>query len=81
MSWHYLPVFVAKGEEREYSLCEVYLDESGGLKAWSQNRSVEPAGASAAELEADLLNMLEDLHRWEPVEFDSLRTGMKLASK
>lgn len=29
MTWHYPPAFIPRGDEREYSLCGVYLDEDG----------------------------------------------------
>lgn len=80
MSWHYLPVFVGHEESREYSFCEVYLDDEGRVEAWTESHEIAPSGETPEELQADLQRMLDDLARWEPVEFSSLAAGMVLQS-
>jgi hypothetical protein len=85
MIWHYLPVydeFHSGSEhdeqvEREYSLCEVYLDENGALSSWTASREMSPGGATLEELRSDLEKMLNDINRWQPVEFRELSPGMK----
>lgn len=76
-TWHYLPVFVEREGDVEYSICEVYLDDDGCVTGWTENSSIAPSGASADELRADLGQMLNDVARWEPVRFADLTAGMR----
>lgn len=78
MTWHYLSVFSEQEGEREYSFCEVYLDDDGLVDTWTESRAIAPSGATPTELRDDLEHMLSDLRRWEPVEFSALKRGMKL---
>lgn len=78
MTWLYLPVFVTLDESREYSFCEVYLDNEGRVKTWTESHEIAPSGETLEELQADLQHMLDDLARWEPVELSTLARGMVL---
>lgn len=77
-TWHYLPVFVERDESTEYSICEVYLDEDGCVVSWTESSSIAPSGETADELRADLMHMLNDVARWEPVRFSDLAVGLRL---
>lgn len=80
-SWHYLPVYIEDGEQRAYTICEVYLDNEGCVTTWTATRTIAARGASPIELKADLEQMLNDVDRWEPVAFHSLQPGMTLTRK
>lgn len=82
-TWRYQPVYVEETVsapephvERTMSLCEVYLDESGRLTGWTENRAMAPQGETVDELVGDLTRMLSDANRWEPVPYDALEVGM-----
>lgn len=81
MTWHYLCVFREQQGEREYSFCEVYLDDDGLVDKWTESCAIAPSGFTPAELRIDLEHMLSDLQRWEPVEFSTLKRGMKLKAQ
>jgi len=75
--WRYQAVYIDRDEEtREYSICEVYLDEDGKLEGWTENSSIAPYGTSYEELIGDLQIMMEDTRRWKAVPFDSMSVGM-----
>lgn len=88
MTWRYQPVYQhhthqAPGEtepttETVYSVCEVYFDDDGALEMWTANPSMTPQGETIEELQGDLQHMLDDAKRWQPVNFDDLKPGMKL---
>ena len=89
MSWHYLPVYkIHKSEvlgkletSRSYGLVEVYLNDHRQLEAWTAwenpEKAAAPYGANIKELRSDLSHMLNDLNRWEPVNYDELKPGMR----
>lgn len=77
MSWRYQPVWVDDGDQRIFSLCEVFLDADGKLRSWSEAQEIAPMGASVIEdLIESLKLMLADAGKWEPVEFAELAVGM-----
>ncbi len=76
MSWRYQPVWTETENERSYTLCEVYLDDNGQLKDWTETRNMSPSGANLEELARDLKLMSNDVLRWEPVNYDDLKVGM-----
>jgi hypothetical protein len=89
MSWHYLPVYQDtkwefKGEPqitRSFGFIEVYLDDDGKLEMWSQwdnpEKAQAPYGETIKELRGDLDNMLNDINRWQPENYEELKTGMR----
>ena len=78
--WRYQAVYRKIGsgdsERTEYSICEVYLDESGKLEGSTESPSMTPHGESLSELIGDLEMMLEDISKWKPVDFDKMQVGM-----
>jgi len=77
MSWRYQPVWVDHGEERVFSLCEVYIDKDGRLEGWTEKPVMEAIGIDdAQDLRDCLAQMLADSYRWKPVAFSSLKVGM-----
>lgn len=78
MPWRYQPVFTEQDGERTYSLCEVYFDEAGAFKGWSENEMVAPGGAELEELTGELTRMLVDAMSYVPVRFSDLKPGMRL---
>lgn len=77
MSWRYQPVWVDHGEERVFSLCEVYLDKDGRLEGWTEKPVMEAIGIDdVQDLRGCLAQMLADSYRWKPVAFSSLKVGM-----
>ena len=76
--WRYQVVYTINeyNKEREYSLCEVYLDENEKLEMWTENHAMRPYGDNEKELIEDLKIMLSDAKKWEAVPFQSLETGM-----
>ena len=82
MSWRYQPVYVEHKVDdesiKEFSLCEVYLDEKGLLEMWTENHEIAPHGNDIEDLIGAIELMLNDAQRWKAVSFKSLRVGMKL---
>ena len=78
MPWHYLTVYRDHGEERHFSLCEVYLDDQGKLDFWVPNPEMSPGGEDITSLTRTLGLMLLDAQAWEPVRFDDLKVGLRL---
>ena len=81
--WHYLPVYEENIDRDgvkhvDYSICEVYLDDSGLIDYWNAKPSLQRCGDSVEELVDRLELMLADTRKWEPVEYESLVSGMKL---
>ena len=60
----------------EYSVCEVYLDKDGKLTAWTEDNQMSPYGETLDELLGDLQYMIDDVRKWKPVPFASLKIGM-----
>ena len=77
--WRYQPVWIEENGERMYTLCEVHFNDADELETWTENSAMFPAGSSIAELSNDLVLMLTDAWRWEPVAFTDLREGMKFS--
>ena len=80
-SWRYQIVYVEHSNDDGdkscvFSICEIYLDKYGKLEAWTENPQMKPYGETLDELIGDLQMMLDDAHKWEPVSFSSLKTGM-----
>lgn len=77
MTWRYQPVWltVASGV-RAYSLCECGFDDVGALKDWTEEPTMIPQGETALDLQRDLVRMLKDAWKWEPVDFEMLHVGM-----
>jgi hypothetical protein len=75
--WRYQPVYVENGDgDRGLTLCEVYFDEDGKLKAWTEDPAMSPGGETVEELYRDITRMLADAYKWQPVVFGALRVGM-----
>jgi len=77
MNWRYQPVYRDDAAGRAVTLCECYFNRDGRLHSWTERPAIEPVGETTAELQRDLIQMLADAYKWEPVAFDSLRVGMK----
>lgn len=77
MSFRYHPVYVENALGTTYSLCEVYLDESGSLSSWTENPAMTPVGNDMDDLKGSLIKMLFEADKWEPVKHDDLHVGMK----
>lgn len=78
-TWRYQPVYTEDPDgARTYSLCEVYLDDAGKLEMWTEEKRMTPTGETAQDLIGDLIMMLSDAHKWEPVRFDDMEPGMQL---
>lgn len=75
MAWRYQPVFKDEGGERFYGLIEVYFNADKTLKGWSEE-FIRPIGNDPADLSGELTHMFVDVHKWVPVEYDSLHIGM-----
>ena len=76
MSWRYQPVYQEDMFGRTVTLCECYFDEHGKLEKWTEDGSIAPLGETPEELQKDLIRMLADSYKWEPVAFSSLIVGM-----
>lgn len=74
--WHYQPVYVDDPAGRVFSLCECHFNAADKLISWAEEPAMIPQGETADELSSDLVNMLADTYKWEPVEFSTLRVGM-----
>ena len=74
--WRYQPVIVRDGGGRYLSVCECYFNDDGTLKMWSEPRQWG-AGENIEELTGDLVRMLIDAYKWSPVQYKSLKAGMK----
>jgi len=80
-SWRYQAVYVVyNGKEdeldREYSICEVYLDKDDKLEMWTENFRKGPYGSSFDSLIKDIQLMMDDVRKWKAVPFKSLKEGM-----
>ena len=77
MTWRYQAVYLERDMgEKEYSICEIYLDKNGKLEAWTENHQMSPYGFTLKELRGDLRIMMKDVRKWKPVDFNSLQIGM-----
>ena len=78
--WRYQVVYrtIDSGESThmEYSICEVYLDDTGKLESWTESPRMTPYGESSVELISDLKTMMTDAEKWKAVDFDQMQTGM-----
>ena len=76
--WRYQLVYTVNehSELREYSICEIYLDENGKLKMWTESPAMRPYGNDEEELIGDLQLMLNDARSWDAVPFDALEKGI-----
>ena len=82
-SWRYQAVYIEHDtgknkKDREYSICEIYLDKDGRLENWTESPSIAPGGVTFEELTGDIRFMLDDVSKWEAVAFESLRVGMTI---
>lgn len=77
MSWRYQPVIVSYGKTIWLSLCEVHIDESDKLVAWTENPAMTPYGDDIRDLTQELSCMLTDALCWRPVPFEALSIGME----
>ncbi len=76
MNWRYQPVYEEDMFGRTVTLCECYFDEHGNLKRWTEDPAIIPSGETPEELQKDLIRMLADAYKWEPVAFSALTVGM-----
>lgn len=53
-------MFVEQQGEREYSFCEVYLDDDDCVGTWTESRAIAPSGSTFTEVRSDLEHMLSD---------------------
>ena len=74
--WHYLPVYKTVNGVKQYSVCEVYVDEAGKCIT-NTDSGIEPGGWDHKELVGDLELMLKDIRRYKPVEFNAVKPGVK----
>ena len=78
--WRYQAVYrkIGNGESAriEYSICEVYLDDTGKLEGSTESPSMTPYGESLSELIGDLKLMLTDARKWKAVDFNKMQAGM-----
>ena len=78
--WRYQAVYRKIGsgdsERIEYSICEVYLDDTGKMEGSTESPSMTPYGESLSELIGDLKIMLSDAEKWKAVDFDNMQAGM-----
>ena len=83
MTWRYQPVWIETpgedGPERTFSLCECYFDGDGALESWTEEPAMVPQGDTVDELRGALSRMWADAWKWEPVAFETLRSGMTFA--
>ena len=79
-SWRYQAVYIEYGDgraiDKEYSICEVYLDKDDKLRTWTENCHISAGGYNLAGLIGSLQLMMNDVHYWKPVPFNSLKPGM-----
>ena len=80
-TWRYQPVFRGDGEERYYSLCEVFFDDGGKLDGWTDDPEMSAGGNDPADLAGTLSLMLLDALTWEAVRFSDLKAGMTFERK
>ena len=76
MNWRYQPVYADDDAGRAVTVCECYFDEHGKLQMWTEDMSSAASGETPEELQRDLIRMLADAYKWEPVPFASLHVGM-----
>ena len=76
MNWRYQPVYKSDAAGSAVTLCECYFNKEGKIRRWTESAAMEPLGATIEELQQDLIRMLVDSYKWEPVAFDSLHVGM-----
>jgi len=79
--WRYQAVYSKNqnslgGTYNAYTICEIYLDVNGKLKSWTENNAIPPSGETIEELIDDINLILEDVSKWKPVPFESLKVGM-----
>lgn len=74
MTWRYQVVWTTDLGGRCYSICEVYFDKAGKLKAWTRP-FMDARGETPDELRGDIIQMLVDCYRWKPVSLKSLKVG------
>ena len=78
MTWRYQAVYIENHNgNKEYSICEVYLDDDGKLDSWTESHRIHPFGSETLnELINDLQRMMDDANRWKPVPTNKLQVGM-----
>ena len=77
MTWRYQPVWGDDGPEAKwFSVCEVYLDESGKLKSWTGKPAVAAMGDSLNGLVKTLDLMRSEALKYKAVKHDEITVGM-----
>lgn len=76
--WHYQPVFIVVKDEIVFSVCECHFDADDRLVSWTESPAMIPLGESMDELTTDLIQMLADCYKWEPVSFYDMTVGMRI---
>lgn len=74
--WRYQPIWWRDSGGRTYGLCEMHLDLQDRLVSWSAEPFTWPQGDDMEQLSNDIVRMLVDTYRWEPVAYADLRAGM-----
>ena len=76
MTWRYQPIWWEDSGGRTFGLCEMHFDQRDRLILWSAEPFTWPQGDDMEHLTNDLVRMLVDAYRWQPISFAELRVGM-----
>lgn len=80
MSWRYQPVWTENGGERDYTIIEVYFDDSGTFYRWTEGPAF-PVGDTPEGLSRDINRMLVDAMCWEPVALADIKHGFQFQKR
>lgn len=76
MGWRYQPIWWEDSGGRTFGICEMTLDQHDRLTGWDAEPFSWPQGDDMGQLTNDLVRMLVDAYRWQPVAYADLRVGM-----
>lgn len=74
--WRYQPVATYQNGEPTYTMIEVYVNEDGSVRSWTEDSAMVPQGDTGSELSRDLIRMLVDCWKWKPVNYNALVPGL-----
>ena len=77
--WRYQAVYEDDAVGRQFSFCEVWIDENGQLEGWTEKAGMVPCGETLDDLTNDLVRMYVNACRWGAVAFSEMRVGMPFA--
>jgi hypothetical protein len=75
-SWRHQAVYEEYDGNREYSICEVYLDKEGKFVTCTTSHHIGPLRFGLNGLIESLQRMMDEVHYWKVVPFKSLKPGM-----